>query len=95
LIQSAHVCIMPVGYGVSDHHLFVVDSFIASMIGTCQPKIVQPALHRLNNKIPKCAPRYNWSLQNNILCHQLLEQIICVADSEDNKEGNFGKAQLT
>jgi hypothetical protein len=58
-LEVAHACIMPVGYGVGDHHLFVVDFSTASMIGTCPPKIIHPALRRLNTKIPGCALWYN------------------------------------
>ncbi len=45
-LEVAHACVMPVGYGVGDHHLFVVDFSTASMIGTCPPKIIHPALCR-------------------------------------------------
>ncbi len=62
-LKVAHACIMPVGYSVGDHHLFVVDFSTASMIGICPPKIVHPALHRLNTKIPGCALWYNRALQ--------------------------------
>jgi hypothetical protein len=85
-LNVANACIMPVGYGVSDHHLFVVNFSTASMIGTCPPKIVWPALHRLNTKIPGCALRYSRSLQKYILHHQLLERMIHVAESKENKE---------
>jgi hypothetical protein len=77
---------MPIGYEVGDHHLFVVDVSTDSMIGTCPPKIIRPALHRLNTKIPRCALRYNRVLQKNILHHQLLETMISVAESNDSKE---------
>jgi hypothetical protein len=87
----AHACIMPVGYRVGDHRLFVVNLSTASVIGTCPPKIVWPALHRLNTKIPGCALQYNWSLQKNILCHQPLERMIHVAESEENKEAILAK----
>ncbi len=68
-LEVAHPCVMPVGYGVGDHCLFVVDFSTASMISTCPPKIVRPALRRLNTKIPGCALWYNWALRKNILCH--------------------------
>ncbi len=85
-LEVAHACVMPVGYGVGDHRLFVVDFSTASMIGTCPPKIIRPALRRLNTKIPGCALRYNRAMQKNILRHQLLEQMISMAESNDSKE---------
>ncbi len=56
------------------------------MIGTCPPKIIRPALRRLNTKISECALRYNQVLRKNILLHQLLERMIHVAESDDSKE---------
>ena len=56
------------------------------MIGTCPPKIVHPTLRQLNTKIPGCAIWYNQALQQNILRHQLLERMINIAKSHDNKE---------
>jgi hypothetical protein len=43
-LEVALACIMPVGYRVGGHRLFVVDFSTASMIGTCPPKIICPAL---------------------------------------------------
>ncbi len=62
-LEVAHACVMPVGYGVGDYHLFVVDFSTASMIGACPPRIIRPALRRLNTKIPEFALRYNRALQ--------------------------------
>jgi hypothetical protein len=62
-VEVAHECVMPVGYRVGDHRLFVVDFSTAYMIGTCPPKIICPALCRLNTKIPRCVLRYNQALQ--------------------------------
>ncbi len=70
---------------------FVVNFSTSSMIGTCQPKIIQPALRRLNTKIPGCALWYNRALQKSVLRHQLLEHMIRVAESEDNKEAVLAK----
>ena len=77
-LDVAHACVMPVGYGVGDHRLFVIDFATASMIGTCPPKIVRPALCRLNTKISGCDLRYNRVY--------LLERMINVAKSHDGKE---------
>ncbi len=71
-LDVAHACVMPVGYGVGNHRLFVVDFATASMIGTCPPKIVWPALRRLNTKISGYALWYNRALRRNILRHRLL-----------------------
>ena len=85
-LEEAHVWVILVGYSVGNHHLFVVDFSTVSMIGTCPPKIVRPALRRLNTKKPGCALWYNRALQKNILHNQLLEHMINVTKSHDSKE---------
>ena len=82
---------MLVGYGVRDHCLFAVYFSTASMIGTCPPKIICPASHRLNTKIPECVLWYNWMLCKNILRHQLLESMICVEESDGSKKAILAK----
>jgi hypothetical protein len=77
---------MPVGYGVGDHCLFVVDFVMALLVGTgCSQQIVQPALRCLNTRIAGCALRYNKALRRNILWHRLLEWMVAVATSDQPK----------
>jgi hypothetical protein len=59
-VTVANACVMPVGYGVGDHCLFVVDFATTLLVSTgCMQKIIQPALHCLNTRIEGCAQRYN------------------------------------
>jgi hypothetical protein len=39
-VTVANVCMMPVGYGVGDHRLFVVDFATETVVGTSLQKIV-------------------------------------------------------
>ena len=39
-IQVVNACIMPAGYGVGDHRLFVVDFQLQSLVGASPPKVV-------------------------------------------------------
>ena len=43
-IHVANACVMPVGYGVGDHRLFILDILTTSLIGTPPPRIVRPAI---------------------------------------------------
>jgi hypothetical protein len=44
-VAVVNACVMPVGYGVGDHCLFVVDFATALLVGTgCSQQIVRPAL---------------------------------------------------
>jgi hypothetical protein len=72
-ITVTNACVMPVGFGVGDHRLFVIDFATTTLVGSGTTTVVRPSLRRLNTKIHGCADRYNKSLRRNILRHQLLE----------------------
>jgi hypothetical protein len=42
-IQVVNACIMPAGYGIGDHRLFVVDFRLQSLVGASPPKVVRVA----------------------------------------------------
>jgi hypothetical protein len=85
-LTVTNACIMPVGFGVGDHQLFVIDFATTTLVGSGSHTIVRPALRRLNTKIDGCAQRYNKMLQRNILCHPLLERLVTAASSSGSKE---------
>ncbi len=76
---------MPVGFGVGDHQLFVIDFATTTLVSSGTTTVVRPALRRLNTKIHGCADRYNKSLHRNILRHRLLEQMVAVASTGASK----------
>jgi hypothetical protein len=51
-IMVSNAMIMPAGYGIGDHQLFVVDFVATDIIGNSPPKVVRPASRCLNTKIP-------------------------------------------
>ena len=71
-----NACIMPVGYGVGDHQLFVVDITAASFIGEHPPTIGRLAVRKLNTRIEGCAEDYNAYLGKNIGRHRLMEKFL-------------------
>jgi len=72
-ITVTNTCVMPVGFGVGDHRLFVINFATTTLVGSSTTTVVRPALHRLKTKIHGCTDRYNKSLRRNILRHRLLE----------------------
>ena len=40
-VTIVNACVMPVGYGVGDHHLFIIDFLTSSLIGTNPPRIAR------------------------------------------------------
>ena len=49
---------MPVGYGVGDHRMFVIDFLTYSLIGCNPPQIDRAAARRLNTMIPGAEAKY-------------------------------------
>jgi hypothetical protein len=74
-IDITNVCVMPFGYGVGDHQMFVLDITMESLVGKNPTKVVCPASRGLNSKMPQCGEAYLKSLESNIVQHRLLEQL--------------------
>ena len=68
-------CVMPVGYGVGDHRLFVVDFLTSSLVGSSPPRIVRAGARRLNTKIPGAAPKYVDKVESLMLRHRVIERL--------------------
>ena len=73
-VHIENACVMPVGFGVGDHRLFVVDFSTVSLLGHAPTKIVRPATRRLNSKLGQAARKYIDSLEGNIKRHRLIER---------------------
>jgi hypothetical protein len=56
-IIVTHAWVMPAGYGVGDHHLFVMDLQEASLIGEAPFRVQQFTSRRLNTKVSRGATR--------------------------------------
>ena len=76
-----NACVMPVGFGVGDHRLFIIDFATTTLVGAGITTVVRPALRRLNTKIHGCADQYNKSFCRNIWRHRLLERLVLTATS--------------
>ncbi len=74
-IQVVRACIMPVGYGIGDHWLFIVDFLGSSCLGTNLKKIVRPQACHLNCKLGNGVEKYNLILEQQILRHRLIERV--------------------
>ena len=74
-VRVVGATVMPVGYGVGDHRLFVIDIATASILGDDPPTNVRPTARRLNTRIPGCAEEYLKTLQPNLVTHRLVERV--------------------
>jgi hypothetical protein len=77
-IDISNACVMPFGYGVGDHHAFILDIPIESLVGINPVKIVRPASRQINSRLPGCSEAYIDSLEGNITRHWLLK-LLCDA----------------
>ena len=80
-LEVVGACIMPCGYGVGDHRVFVVDFLTSSWVGDEPLKIVRPAARRLNTRIPTAAEAYRTELEQLITRHRLIERVGAVYNS--------------
>jgi hypothetical protein len=85
-LNIANVCVMPFGYGVGNHRMFVLDVTLESLIGKTPTKIVRQALRRLNSKIPNCSAAYTKALEDNIVWICLIEKLYEVHTSNWSNE---------
>jgi hypothetical protein len=73
-ITVSNAAIMPAGYGIGDHRLFMINFSMMDIIGKSPPRIVRPASRRLNTKIPRVVAEYARILEKKILKHRLIER---------------------
>jgi hypothetical protein len=72
-ITIANACIMPAGYGIGDHSIFVIDIHTSTLIGTAPPRARRAASRGWNTRLPHVAKKYAASLEENILRHRLIK----------------------
>jgi hypothetical protein len=65
---------MPTGYGIRDHHLFVIDIHTYLLIGMGPPRTHQAASRKVKY-LPQVVTKYIASLKENILRHCLIEKL--------------------
>ena len=65
-IDISNACVMPVGYGVGDHRLFVIDIPLICLVGEDPIKVVPASARRLNCRLPYCEENYINDLEGNI-----------------------------
>ncbi len=66
-ILVTHPCVMPAGYGIGDHRMFVIDIQEASLVGTEPFRVQQYSARWLNTKVLSGATKkYVERLQENI-----------------------------
>ena len=78
-------CVMPAGYGVGDHRLFIIDFLTSSLVGNAPPRIVRAQARRLNTNIPQAAERYVAQFERNVIQHRIIQRLGAAHESSPNK----------
>ena len=68
-------CVMPAGYRIGDHRLFLLDFLTSSLIGQDPPKIVRASARRLNTNIPSGEIYYINRLEELTTKHKIVERV--------------------
>lgn len=89
-VQISGACIMPAGFGIGDHRLFVLDILTSSIVGDQSHRIVRPKARRLNTKIPGVASAYRSRLEKAIIKHRIIERL---GNAHDNAIDNCDAAR--
>ena len=74
-VKVVGACVMPVGYGVGDHLLFIIDLIKSCLVGASPPSIVRLAARILNSRIPSAAEDYSDRFEHLVLEHKLIERL--------------------
>ena len=65
---------MPVGYGLGDHRLFIIEFLKTCLVGASPPSIVRLAARRLNLRISAAAEDYSDIFEHLVVEHKLIER---------------------
>ncbi|KAL7523442.1 hypothetical protein ACHAWF_000524 [Thalassiosira exigua] len=76
-LEIVQACAMPMGFGVGDHWLFVVDFSMRSFLGGLQPRrVVRPQARRLNNRIEGAGEEYVDKLEDHLERHNISPKLV-------------------
>jgi hypothetical protein len=75
-VEISNACIMPVGYRVRDHHMFIVDIVKSSLVGEIPFHVQRLVSRRLNMKAPSSgANKYIGVLESSLARHCLIKRL--------------------
>ncbi len=72
--DMVYAAIMPAGFGVGNHRLFVIDFVTKDLVGEAPPKVVRPASRHLKTKLPGVSEAYCNMLEKEIIKHRLIKR---------------------
>ena len=79
-------CVIPAGYGVGDHQMFIVDFLTSSLVGNSPPRIAYAGTRRLNTNIHGATSRYAADVEEQVLRHKVMQQYSQAHESSPEKQ---------
>jgi len=86
-VTVSNACIMPDGYGIGDHSLFIIDLHTASLVGPGPPREHRAASRRLNTRLPQVVKKYTEKLEENLRWHRLIGKLGEAHSGSTDREG--------
>jgi hypothetical protein len=80
-ISIANACIMPAGYRIGDHRLFVLDICASDVVSHTLPTPKRAESRRLNTRLPHVAQNYAQLLDQQVVRHNLIPWMEALAAS--------------
>jgi hypothetical protein len=74
-VTIANACVMPEGYSIGDHRLFIIDVHTSLLIGMGPPRERRAASRRLNTRLPHVVKKYVDNLERNLTRHRLIDKL--------------------
>lgn len=91
-VEVTGACVMPCGYRVGDHQLFIVDFSLSSILGHTPCKILWPAACCLNIRLPNILQKYTSTLENLFQSHRVMEKLEKISANPHLSQDNLHKA---
>ena len=74
-LEVVSAAAMPIGFGVGDHRMLVIDVTTTSLVGFQPQPIKHPKARRLNSRIPRAKQAYNKKLDSLFSRHKLVGKL--------------------
>jgi hypothetical protein len=84
-VEVVGACVMPCGFGVGDHRLFVVDIKTESLVGAKPPRVIRAGARKLNTKLPHVKEKYIDVLERELRSHRIPQRILEAASCSPHR----------
>jgi hypothetical protein len=87
----SNACIMPAGYGIGDHRLFIIDLHTTLLVGPGPPRERWAASRQLNTRLPHEVKKHTENLEEDLSRHRLIKKLGEAHSGSTDREGVWSK----